>query len=595
MNKARWLRHNLKLFLAVLLITLVGCGSGANNTDQTSQSNSGFSGSAESTTQTSTSSQPNTESQPSASLTTASSAAEASRFLGQTTFGPTVDSIENLTGNTYTSWLHSQFNLPVTSMRAAFDVEQSLSPDAAPNRDWIFELFWQHAVTADDQLRQRMAFALSQIFVISLRDGGVASSPRGAADFYSRLATHAFGNFRTLLEEVTLHPMMGLYLSHLGNEKGDLASGRVPDENFAREVMQLFTIGLTELNADGSPRLSADNKPIDTYKTSDVQGLARVFTGFSWNGPDKELGRFQGWIPAPDRDILLMQAYPDMHSTKQKTFLGTTIAQSNVADPPGDLQVALDALFNHPNVGPFISKQLIQRLVSSNPSAAYIERVASAFNDNGQGVRGDMKAVLTAILIDSEARSLHTVNQQTSGRLREPILRFAHWMRSFNATSVSGRYKILGTDDPATSLGMTVLRSPSVFNFYRPGYVPPQTPIADANLVSPEMQITHQTSVAGYLNSMLATIEIGGGFNYDIKTDFPYSLTLADDTQALINHVDLLLTHGAMSVSLNQLIADAVDTIVLSQGGSERQAQLLKRVQIAVTLAMSSPEYIVQK
>jgi len=378
--------------------------------------------------------------------------AEVSRFLGQTTFGPRLEEINALSPADFVGWLDTQFQLPVTSMRDAFDQEQQDNPTQAPNRDWLFEAFWRQAVTSEDQLRQRVAFALSQIFVISLRDGGVASSPRGAGDFYSRLAQHAFGNFRTLLEEVTLHPMMGLYLAHLGNQKGDTASGRVPDENFSREVMQLFSIGLYELNPDGSLKLSEAGEPIETYKTSDVQGLARVMTGFSWNGPDKSLGRFQGWIPAPKRDVELMQSYPEHHSLLEKSFLDTVIPATTTSDPDGDLKIALDALFNHPNVGSFIGKQLIQRLVSSNPSAEYIQRVSSVFDDNGQGVRGDMQAVIKAIILDPEARDMSLVSKNTSGRVREPLLRFAHWMRSFNAISVSGRYKILGTDDPATGL-----------------------------------------------------------------------------------------------------------------------------------------------
>jgi len=494
---------------------------------------------------------------------------DASRFLGQTTFGPRLDDVTSLAQSNYNDWLQAQFALPVTSMREAFDREQQLNPDQAPSRDWLFETFWKQAVNSDDQLRQRVAFALSQIFVISLRDGGVASSPRGAGDFYSRLATHAFGNFRD------------------GNEKGDANTGQVPDENFAREIMQLFTIGLYELNTDGTVITDESGEPIETYKTDDVIGLARVMTGFSWNGPDTELGRFQGWIPAPDRDIQLMQAYPQQHSILEKRFLDSVIPASDVSDPVGDLQIALDALFNHSNVGPFIGKQLIQRLVSSNPSDAYVQRVASVFADNGQGVRGDMKAVVTAIVMDPEARG--SSHSSTSGRIREPILRLAHWMRSFNATSVSGRFKILGTDDPATNLGMTVLRSPSVFNYYRPGYVPPATPIADAGLVSPEMQITHETSVAGYLNSMLATVMVGGGFNFDIRSEFPYAVTLADDPQVLVDHMDLLLTHGTMSDALRQQITNAVSLVPAAQDAG------LTRARIACYLTMASPEYLVQK
>jgi len=517
----------------------------------------------------------------------------ASRFLAQATFGPTLSSVQQLQNSSYADWITAQQALPLNTLRQAFDEQQALNPGVAPSRDWITESFWRRSVVAEDQLRQRVAFALSQIFVISLRDGGVASSPRGAADFYSRLEQHAFGNFRQLLEEVTLHPMMGLYLSHLGNEKGDPAVGRQPDENFAREVMQLFTIGLYELNPDGTKRLSAEGTPIETYSNADVQGLARVFTGFSWNGPDKQLGRFQGWIPAPNRDIMLMQDYPDLHSVLEKRFLGTVIPASVVSNPVEELSTALDTLFYHPNVGPFISRQLIQRLVTSNPSAAYVARVADVFADNGSGVRGDMSALVSAILTDSESRDLSLVSQPSHGRIREPILRLSHWMRSFDAYSVSERFSILGTDDPSTSLGMTVLRSPSVFNFYRPRHVPPNTAIASAGLVSPEMQITHETSVAGYLNDMLNTMELGGGSSFDIQSDYAAASALAHSSTELVNHVDLLVTHGSMSDELKSLIVQAVELVPMPE--NDDQAARVQRSQIATYLAMSSPEYLVLK
>ncbi len=536
------------------------------------------------------------ESTPSVSLAPAESPQdrfEASRFLAQSTFGPTLGRIAELENSTYTNWLTEQMALPLKTLREDFDDQQNLNPDSAPSRDWIFESFWRRSVVNEDQLRQRVAFAYSQIFVISLRDGGVASSPRGAADFYSRLEQHAFGNFRELLEVVSLHPSMGQYLSHLGNEKGDPVSGRQPDENFAREIMQLFTIGLIELNPDGTPRLSAAGLPIETYTNADVQGLARVFTGFSWNGPDKSLGRFQGWIADPNRSIMLMQPYPERHSTLEKNFLGTQIPASDVSAPTDDLSIALDTLFFHPNTGPFISTQLIQRLVSSNPSPAYVQRVSRVFADNGLGVRGDMAAVVAAILLDPEARNPESVDFSTRGRLREPILRLSHWMRSFGATSNSGRFSILGTDDPATNLGMTVLRSPSVFNFYRPQYTPPNTAIAAARLVSPEMQITHETSVAGYLNSMLNTIELGGGSSFDISSDYAEAKALAHNPAQLIDHIDLLLTHGSMSEELKMLIIQAVELVPMPQ--EEDDAARLQRSQIAVYLAISSPEYLVLK
>ena len=521
--------------------------------------------------------------------------AEASRFLAQTTFGPTTHSIDLLLQTGYSDWIDAQIDLPGSSMLDAFDALQASNQASAPSRDWIFETFWAHAVTAQDQLRQRVAFALSQIFVISLREGAVAAFPRGVADFYTLLSNGAFGNFRELLESVTLHPMMGSYLSHLGNEKGDITTGKVPDENFAREIMQLFSIGLQQLNADGSVVLDENGMPVETYSNSDVQGLARVFTGFSWDGPDTSTGRFQGWISVPDRDVRLMQPYPQFHSTLAKQFLGTVIGAQATPDPEADLAIALDTLFNHPNVGPFIGRQLIQRLVTSNPDKRYIENVTAAFNDNGEGVRGDMRAVIRAVLLDPQARDISLISGPAAGRIREPVLRLAHWMRSVNVESPDGRYIILGTDDPATSLGMTVLRSPSVFNFYRPGYVPSNTPVAEAGLVSPEMQITHETSVAGYLNSMLNAVELGTGSGNNLKSEYLEAAALAADPQTLIDHVNVLFMHGAMSDELQGWLREAIESVDLLANGSERLPAMQRRARLAVYLAMSSPEYIVLK
>ena len=560
------------------LLHLSGCSSSEPNTSTAGQTDN-----------------PNNESSAQGTMSTGgqvSDAYAASRFLAQTTFGPTTEAIEQLRLSTYDDWITNQFEMPAKTLRDDFDALQALNPDSAPSRDWIFESFWRRSVTSEDQLRQRVAFALSQLFVISLRDGGVAAFPRGAADFYSRLELNAFGNFRTLLEEVTLHPMMGAYLSHLGNEKGDPSSGRQPDENFAREVMQLFTIGLYELNPDGTQKLSAIGEPIETYSNADVQGLAKVFTGFSWNGPDTTLGRFQGWISVPDRDIQLMQAYPEHHSLREKRFLGTVIPAGEAADPKGDLTRALDVLFDHPNTGPFIAKQLIQRLITSNPDSDYVARVANIFADNGSGVRGDMRAVIRAILTDTAARTTDNIDQPNQGRIREPTLRVTHWMRSFNAQSASGYYSILGTDDPATNIGMTVLRSPSVFNFYRPQYVPPGTTIAQNKLVSPEMQITHETSVAGYFNSMLSRVVLGDGSNNEVQANYANEIAVANDPTKLVERMNLLLLHGTMSSELRDLITQAIELVPIDANNNEA---LLARAHLAVYLTMSSPEYVVLK
>lgn len=523
------------------------------------------------------------------------SKSESYRFLKQASFGAKNLEAENLLHDGYLRWIEHQFTRPPSLMRPGFDRLQQLNPDSSPRADWIYELFWQNAVQGEDQLRQRVTFALSQIFVVSLRDANVSKFPRGVSEYYDVLARNAFGNYRNLLHEVTVNPMMGLYLSHLGNEKGDPETGRVPDENFAREIMQLFSIGLYELNIDGSPKLGPDGKPIETYSTEDVEGLARVFTGLSWAGPDLQRGRFRGWIKTGDREIYPMQSYPQYHSDLEKRFLGTVIPAGS-RDAWADVDTAIDTLFNHPNVGPFLARQLIQRLVTSNPSPGYIQRVAEQFNDNGEGQRGDMRAVVRAILFDSEARDRAAASQPGAGKIREPILRFAHWMRAFRAHSGTGRFRVGNTDDAGRRLGQTVLRSPSVFNFYRPGYVPPNTPIADAAMVAPEMQITHETSVAGWLNMMRSVVKSGYGSNREIQPNYQIELSLANDPAELVERLNVILLDGLMSNALRIRIIEALQSRSIEHRDpavAERYRQ--ERVYMAVFLTMASPEFAVLK
>jgi uncharacterized protein (DUF1800 family) len=539
-------------------------------------------------------------------------AVEASRFLAQATFGPTEVSINALTAQGYGAWIDAQFGLPVASHRATLDrVAADLPSGASIGTTQVFDSWWQQAVAGPDQLRQRVTYALSQIFVVSFVDVTLAQYPRGVASYVDALAANAFGNYRDLLEAVTLHPMMGLYLSHLRNQKADARTGRVPDENYAREVMQLFSIGLYELDERGQKRLGADGQPIESYTEADINGLARVFTGFSWyagpNPADRTRTRFFGGSPHPEREWRAMQPYPDFHATAEKRFLGTTIPAQTTPDPDASLDVALDRLFNHPNVGPFFGRLLIQRLVKSNPSPEYVGRVAAAFANNGSGVRGDMKAVIRAVLLDPEARTPDAADA-TAGKLREPVLRLAHWMRAFNATSRSGRFLgIDNTDDPATRLGQTPLRSPSVFNFYRPGYVPPNTSLATRSLVAPELQITSEVSVAGYLNHLQTWVRLDPNSNRDVRQDYSRELALADqpsaaEPTALIDRMDLLLMGGRMSATLRSALQAGIAGRPLpaptrdGAGNVTNQAAIdsarRDRVAIAIFLTMASPEYL---
>ncbi len=523
-------------------------------------------------------------------------AADASRVLQQTTFGPRPDEIDALARSDFNSWLSAQFETRQTLFLNDIEPEHlKLEKGKNLNQELFFRTFWKHAATAPDQLRQRMAFALSEIFVISF-EGMLDVKIRGVASYWDMLGRNAFGDFRTLLDEVSRHPMMGIYLSHLKNQKEDPAKGRVPDENFAREVMQLFSIGLYELNIDGTLKLR-DGKPIETYDNEDITGLAKVFTGFSYGGPGLTDPHFHNQGLEPRWDILPMKGYPKFHSANQKSFLGTIIKPQAISDPEGDLKNAIDRLFNHPNVGPFFGKQLIQRLVTSNPSPAYVKRVALAFNDNGVGVRGDMQAVIRAVLLDPEARQS---NSDNSGKLREPVLRLSQWMRAFNARSASGDFLIGNTDNPGFSLGQSPLRSPTVFNFYRPGYVPPGTAMARANQVAPEMQIVSESSVAGYANFIQTTIEAGvgraEGGKRDVQADYSTQLPLADSPEISVDALDLLLTGKRLSVASRTRIVDAVTAISLpANKPANAEAAKRNRVRLAALLIMVSPDYLVQK
>ena len=508
-------------------------------------------------------------------------AAQASRLLSQATFGANDAAIARLSDLGTAAWFDEQFAQPQTLHVDYMNAAQSALPAGTTiSQNQFFESFWKQVASGNDQLRQRVAFALSQIFVISYQNSTLASMPRGVAGYYDMLGANAFGNFRDLLENVALHPMMGVYLSSLKNQK--TAGSRVPDENFAREVMQLFTIGLRQLNQDGTDtRVPADA----TYTNDDIKGLAKVFTGWSWAGPDKSSTRFFGGTPEPDRDWRPMQNYPTYHETLPKSFLGVTIPANTSGE--ASLKIALDTLFNHPNVGPFIGRQLIQRLVSSNPSPAYVSRVAAKFADNGQGVRGDMKAVIKAVLLDPEAVTAQTSNNN-AGKLREPVIRLANWMRAFNATSSSGHFTIANLDDPLFSLGQTPMRSPSVFNFYRPEYVPPNTSFASAKLFSPEMQITDESSIVGYLNLMRNAIPNGIGTANDVKADYTAELALASTPDKLLDRVNLLLMQNQMSTNLRSQILAAMNS-------NPNNMTNTNRVYLAIFLTMASPEYIVQK
>jgi len=510
--------------------------------------------------------------------------ADAARLLIQATYGPTMAEIDRVAASGAEAWVNQQFATPPMDTHWDYVMVRKgpigCTVCDSEHINAVMESFWMQAVRGPDQLRQRTVFALSEIFVVSTVNSAVSIHKDAHSSYLDMLSRNAFGNFRTLLEQVSTHPTMGHYLSHYQNMKENPATGQLPDENYAREVMQLFSIGLWELNADGTRKKDAMGRDIPTYGNDDVMGLAKVFTGWSWAGPDTGDSRWHGWRERDWKNQ--MQNYPQFHSTSEKKFLGATIPASTSGAQ--SLKIAMDTLFNHPNVGPFIGRQLIQRFVTSNPSPAYVSRVSAAFNNNGAGVRGDMKAVLRAVLLDTEARDPATSNQQAWGKLREPMVRFGNWMRAFNAASVKGKYAIWNLEDPVSSVGQNPLRAPSVFNWFRPGYAPPGA-ILNRGLVAPEFQIAHETTVTGYANFVTNVVERGYGGS--VKANYAPEVALASNPAALMDRLNLLLTAGRMTTGTRQVILDAVNAVPATKPE--------QRVHTAVSLTMLSPEFIVQK
>ncbi len=537
---------------------------------------------------------------------------EAARFLLQAQFSASDAEISAVRAKGYSAWLDEQFNAP-TGVKA-WDWLQGRGYGAIDTRNYYNAEYptdffaWQQLMAAPDALRKRLALALSEFFVVSIEGVSSLWRSQSMAAYWDILATNAGGSFRKLLDDITLCVAMGVYLNTRGNQKED-ARGRQPDENYAREVMQLFTIGLYQLNNDGTEKRDASGSRIETYNQSDVSNLARVFTGYDndFSTDTQTANPFDDGrqIYSTNFTRLPMRFIAGRHSTLEAKFLGTTVAPGT----PGAtaLKSALDTLFNHANVGPFFGRQMIQRLVTSNPSPAYVGRVASVFNDNGAGVRGDLKALFTAILLDDEARGPQGLTSPGFGKVREPMIRLVQWARSFGLTSVSGSWKITDMSSPSARLAQSPLRSPSVFNYFRPGYVPPATALALAGAAAPEFQIVSETTVSGYLNFIqdvtrrgiavknpLVPYQVNAGADvFDMQASYVNELAIAPDAGALVQRLNLLLCAGQMSTQNQSLIVDALTVSPITATSSD--SAKLDRIASAVLLVMASAEYLVQK
>ncbi|WP_228488171.1 DUF1800 domain-containing protein [Caenimonas koreensis] len=502
-------------------------------------------------------------------------ALDAARFLAQATHGASKADIAAMQATTYAAWVDTQIAMPRSQTHYDWLVEHGFSAEDFRNStQGLDNTIWHKLITAPDSLRQRVTLALSEILVVSVSGVNTAWRQFAVANYLDILEANAFGNYRTLLDQVSLSTAMGYYLTFRGNTKANVNTGSQPDENYARELMQLFTVGLLKLNSDGTPSGG------ETYVPADVSGLARVFTGW-----DVDTSGYVSPFP-PDIHKRPMTQVPNRYETGAKTFLGVTIASGTSARD--SLTLALDTLFNHPNLPPFVSRQLIQRLVTSNPSPTYVARVAAVFTNNGAGVRGDLAAVVKAILLDTEARDPANASSAEFGKLREPVVRFLNWARGFGATSPGDLWAIGDVSDPGARLGQSPMRSPSVFNFFRPGYVPPTSSIAAQGLVAPEFQITTESSVAGYINYMQRAVN-GVGIG-DVRADYTALVALATDSAALLAEINLVLAAGQVPAARLATLKTALDTI-----NPTTDAGKLNRVKAALTLVLAAPEYIAQK
>ncbi len=507
----------------------------------------------------------------------------AARLLLQASFGPSTGSLADVLAVGLTNWVDQQLALPPTFHRPlwtnvvlqytnVYDVHKLL-------------IWWEHALHAQDQLRQRMAYALSQILVISDGNSTLEGDAESMLSYYDMLVEHALGNYGDLLLGVTLHPAMGIYLSHLGNQKPDPATGRFPDENYAREIMQLFSIGLWELNPDGT-RKTTNSAPIATYGNDDISALARVFTGLSYGGGNTNNWWEFFWPSVYDLTIP-MKMWGTYHDTDAKTLLRGLVLASN-QPPMQDVQMAVSNLFQHPNTGPFLCRRLIQQLVTSNPSTGYLARCAAVFADNGAGVRGDLAAVARAILLDPEARDPAVAAGDTFGKQREPYMRLVNLARAFEARATNGYYEMWYVDEMT---GMQPMSSPSVFNFFQPDYSPNGS-IKNAGLVAPEFQITTAVTGINNPNHVRTCVEQAmnrwpAGQPSDVKLYFNQELALASDPDALLHRLDRLLTGGRLRPEQHQIVREAVQKVSV--------ADPTNRVRMAVYLIATSPEFCIQK
>lgn len=536
----------------------------------------------------------------------------ASRFLAQATMGSNYEAIQDVVSIGIDEWLNDQFSMTPTSFESEYNRIYDEAMAIVTNNDddkneYISYTFYEILIKHPDVLRQKVAFALSQIFVISPINSLLTNRAYANAHYYDLLYAGAFRNFRDLLYDVTLHPCMGIYLSHLQNQKADIVQGTLPDENYAREIMQLFSIGLHELNLDGSFKRDASGNLIPTYDIADIQELSRVFTGLSGSARlDGNAPLFQNGIGSFDlREPMIM--YYDYHDKREKVLPDDTVLPANQVGM-SDVNLAIQTLFNHPNVGPFIGRRLIQHLVKSNPSPQYIYRVSRVFNDDGTGTRGNMEAVVRAILTDPEARDCSWINDTTSGKLIQPVQRLTNLFLSFDINTPSNKFWFRDEGDLFDKLEQSFLAAPTVFNFFSPFYS--EKVYAEPNgLVTPEFQILNSTTGMYYLNETENSLKDKPFRNRTrVNTTSTGLLNNPDDEpvldftdeiiayqngglSALINRLDLILCRGQLESGVKNIIIDTLQENIQNDSNYD----VTDIIHDALYYIMITPNYTILK
>ena len=517
----------------------------------------------------------------------------ASRFLSQATLGTNFEEIEYVSSIGIDAWLDEQFAMPTSSFIERYDTIYSeilsmISNDKEHN-EYTSYVFYDFVFNDPDILRQKVAFALSQILVV-VGGGDLDREAGKLMHYYDILYQNAFGNYRDLLDEVTHNLTMSIYLSYLNNARGDVVNNIFPDENYAREVMQLFSVGLIKLNLDGSPILDSDGNGVPTYDIENIEELAKVFTGLT-NDEDS-------------RSPLVVNE--NIHAVGSKHIFDDVVIPSDQSGAE-DIQQCLDAIYNHPNVGPFIGTRLIQQLVKSNPTPAYIKRVAMIFNDNGQGVRGDLKAVVKAILLDPEARNCEWIDHPENGKLIQPIERFVTLFKAFDLSTPTGVIRLSDDRSFGGSLRQSFQGAPSVFNYFTPLHAEEEI-IAPLDLLSPEFEILDNITGILYLNEMedalkkipfdnRSTSTTGIFLTNDVTNepvlDFTDEIALyqAEGMEALLDRLDILICRGQLSQRVKSIISNTIEENIENVNNYD-EMDIMHDVLYYIFL---SSDYVIQK